>query len=94
MNILFLNEYANPHFASGAEQSTETLAQALSKKNKVFVLSPDLGSQPKSKIVKHLKFPFFKKINPGKTLTPLWFNNPIFWFYTAYYIKKIIKIKK
>jgi len=94
MNILFLNEYANPHFVSGAEQSTEALAQALSKKNKVFVLSPDLGSQPKSKTVKHLKFPFLKKIKPGKTLTPLWFNNPIFWFYTAYCIKKTIKNKK
>jgi len=94
MNILFLNEYANPHFVSGAEQSTEALAEALNKKNKVFVLSPNLGNKPKSKTVKHLKFPFLKKIKPRKTLTPLWFNNPIFWLYAAYYIKKTIKNKK
>jgi len=93
MNILFLNEYANPHFVSGAEQSTEALAEALSKKNKVFILSPNLGSQPKSETVKHLKFPFLKKIKPGKILTPLWFNNPLFWLYSAYYICKKVKEK-
>jgi len=89
MNLLFLNEYANPHFVSGAERSMKALSDALSKKIKVYTLSPNLGSRSKD-----IKFPFPKKISPGKTLTPLWFNNPIFWFYAAYFIKKTIKNKK
>ncbi|MFC1626987.1 glycosyltransferase family 4 protein [Patescibacteria group bacterium] len=89
MNILFLNEYADPHIVSGAERSMKALSKALNKKTKVYTLSPNLGSHAKD-----IKFPFPKKIKPGKTLTPLWFNNPIFWFYAASHIKKTIKQKR
>ena len=88
MNLLFLNEYAPPHYVSGAERSMMALFTTLSKskKLKVYLLSPNLGSKSQ-----YLRFPFIRKIKPGKTLTPLWFNNPIFWFYAAYHIKKAIK---
>jgi len=88
MNLLFLNEYAPPHYVSGAERSMMALFAILnkSKKLKAYLLSPNLGSQSQ-----YLRFPFIRKIKPGKTLTPLWFNNPIFWFYAAYHIKKTIK---
>lgn len=88
MNLLFLNEYAPPHYVSGAERSMMALFTTLnkSKKLKAYLLSPNLGSKSQ-----YLRFPFIRKIKPGKTLTPLWFNNPIFWFYAAYHIKKTIK---
>jgi len=88
MNILFLNEYAPPHQVSGAEYSMMALLKAISQKKdtKVFLLSPDLGDKSS-----YLKFFFIKKITPGKTLSPLWFNNPIFWLFASWHIIKTIK---
>ena len=96
MKILFVNEYAHPHIVSGAELSTLALANELnaSKKAKIFTLSPNLSSSatPTGRLpVGQIKFPFPKKISPGKILTPLWFNNPIFWIYAAFYIAKTVK---
>jgi len=94
MNLLFANEYADPHFVSGAEYSMQALVEALKEKVKLFILSPNLGHQPRDKKVKHIKFPFLKKLKPGKSLTPLWFNNPIFRLYASYWIIKAIKTNK
>lgn len=88
MKVLFLNEYAPPHIVSGAERSMEALSEALSKQTKIYTLSPNLNSTGS---VSTGKFPFLKKIRPGRTLSPIWFNNPIFWFYAAYHIIKTIK---
>ena len=95
MNILFLNEYADPHIVSGAERSMQALSNALNKKIKVFTLSPDLtkGSGPKDLTLWDIKFPFPVKIKPGQTLSPIWFNNPVFWIYAALKIKNSIKNK-
>lgn len=87
MKILFLNEYAPPHQVSGAEYSMMALVKGLQESGiDVKILSPDLGSKKQN-----LKFPFIKKIKPGAILSPLWFNNPLFWFYSAYWIYKEIK---
>ena len=101
MNILFLNEYANPNIVSGAERSMMALSQALNKdkKIKVYTLSPNLSQKPKRTVPKgqsflDFKFPFPIKIKPGQTLSPIWFNNPIFWIYTAFQIIKTSKAKK
>lgn len=96
MNILFANEYAYPHTVSGAEFSMMALADELRKNHQVFVLSPDLGGLPAGKagISQDLKFPFFKKITPGKILSPVWFNNPLFWFSAAYHIVCAVRNKK
>lgn len=90
MNILFVNEYAQPNIVSGAEHSMHALAEALTRspKAKIHILSPQLS---RGKTSLGLKFPFPKKIKPGKTLTPLWFNNPLFWLYAAFFIIKAIK---
>ncbi|MCX6816713.1 MAG: glycosyltransferase family 4 protein [Candidatus Beckwithbacteria bacterium] len=89
MNIIFLSEYAYPHAVSGAEYSLHALAEGLRRRIKVVILSPDLGGRSPD-----LKFPFPKKIKPGRILSPLWFNNPFFWFYSAYFIIKTIRQKK
>ncbi len=99
MKVLFLNEYAKPHIVSGAERSMLALSAALNKKVQVFTLSPNLSqkskrSDPKDLTFLNLKFPFPIKIKPGKNLSPLWFNNPIFWLYAAFQIIKTIKLKK
>jgi glycosyltransferase involved in cell wall biosynthesis len=91
MQILFLNEYASPHIVSGAERSMMALSSALNKKIKVYTLSPNLGPARSVLAGLKLKFPFPFKVKPGQTLTPFWFNNPIFWFFTAYHIVKTIK---
>lgn len=88
MKILFLNEYAPPHQVSGAEYSMQALAEGLRRKIKVYILSPNL--EP-TRTVPVGKFPFPKKIKPGQILTPLWFNNPLFWLYSAYWIYKTVR---
>jgi len=90
MKVLFLNEYAYPHQVSGAEYSMQALAEGLRRKIKVFNLSPDLSART----VPAGKFPFPKKIKPGQILSPLWFNNPLFWLYSAYWIYQTIKKQK
>ena len=90
MKVLFLNEYAYPHQVSGAEYSMQALAEGLRRKIKVFILSPDLSART----VPAGKFPFPKKIKPGQILSPLWFNNPLFWLYSAYWIYQTIKKQK
>ena len=90
MKILFLNEYAYPHNVSGAEYSMQALAEGLRRKIKVYILSPDLSART----VPAGKFPFPKKIKPGQILSPLWFNNPLFWLYSAYWIYQTIKKQK
>ncbi len=96
MKILFLNEYAPPHSVSGAEHSMMALLTALSKRKNinVFLLSPSLGTSRPGLEVSQLKFPFPKKIKPGQTLSPIWFNNPIFWLWTAFFIIKAIRVRK
>ncbi|MBU1085646.1 MAG: glycosyltransferase family 4 protein [Candidatus Beckwithbacteria bacterium] len=102
MKILFLNEYAKPHIVSGAERSMLALSSAIGrssfgrKKIKVYTLSPNLSPQPKGSVLKgrtllDLKFPFPFKINPGQTLSPIIFNNPIFWLYVAIQTISIVK---
>jgi glycosyltransferase involved in cell wall biosynthesis len=88
MQILFLNEYASPHIVSGAERSMMALSKALSKKAKIYTLSPDLSFRSSTSSD---KFPFLRKIKPGQTLSPFWFNNLIFWLYAAYHISKTVK---
>lgn len=90
MKILFVNEYASPHQVSGAEYSMHALATGLNqtKKLKIYILSPNLGGKSSD-----LKFPYWLKIKPGQTLSPLWFNNPVFWLYSVFWITKVVKQK-
>ena len=97
MNILFVNEYASPNIVSGAEYSMHALAEGLNKqpKTKVIILSPGLSANTAKikeiKGVTNLKFPWFKKVKAGQVLSPLWFNNPIFWIYSAMFISECVK---
>jgi len=93
MNILFLNEYADPHIVSGAERSMQALSKALNKKIKAYTLSPNLGPAKTRLAGDQLKFSFPIKVKPGQTLSPLWFNNPFFWLYAAFWITKTIRAK-
>ncbi len=89
MKILFVNEYIYPNVVSGAEFSMQTLAEALKEQGQeVFFFGPNLSRQKvnKYKGMKILRFPFFKKEKPGKSLSPIWFNNPIFWFYSTLFL--------
>lgn len=97
MKVLFLNEYAYPHNVSGAEYSMQALAEGLRESGiEVKILSPDLSARtvpagnPAGPVL-NVKFPFPKKIKPGQVLSPLWFNNPFFWLYSAYWIYQTVK---
>ena len=94
MKVLFLNEYSKPHIVSGAERSMLALSKALNKNIEVFTLSPNLSPSKTRLEGNHLKFSFPIKIKPGETLSPIWFNNPVLWIYTAFFITKTIKTKK
>ena len=100
MKILFLNEYAPPHQVSGAEYSMMALAEGLrSAGQTVLTLSPDLSTRTDlvdspTRSVLDVKFPFWKKLHSGQVLSPLWFNNPIFWLYSTWHILKTVKTQK
>lgn len=98
MKILFANEYAYPNVVSGAEFSMEALATALAKAGqKIIIISPSLDKDLKKfthNRINYEKFPFFKKTKAYKILAPIWFNNPLFWFWSSLaIIKTIIKQK-
>lgn len=89
MNILFINEYIYPNVVSGAEFSMQALAKALKqKKENIIFFGPNLSKKKISSFqgIKIIRFPFIKKLKPYRILTPFWFNNPIFWFYSAVFI--------
>lgn len=89
MNILFINEYIYPNVVSGAEFSMQALAQALKKKGEnIIFFGPNLSKKKINSFqgIKIIRFPFIKKLKPYQTLTPFWFNNPIFWLYSAIFI--------
>ena len=73
MKILFVNEYSSSRPVSGAEYSTQALAEAL--KAEMFT-------------------PGWKKNQPGQALSPLWFNNPLYYLYSAWQIYRVVKWEK
>ncbi len=75
MKILFLNEYAPSRAVSGAEFSMMALAEGLR-----------LSGQTVSILT-----PEWKKNQPGEGLSPLWFNNPIYFIYSAWQIFRAVK---
>lgn len=78
MKILFLNEYAADRPVSGAEHSQNALANGL--------------RSVKQKVI--IYSPSWKKNQPGEGLSPLWFNQPIYYFYSAWQIYEKIKSEK
>lgn len=78
MKILFLNEYPSDRPVSGAEYSQKALADGLR-----FV---------KQKVI--IYSPSWKKNQLGKGLSPLWFNQPIYYLYSAWQIYQKIKSEK
>ena len=95
MNVLFINEYIYPNVVSGAEFSMQALAEALKKKGEnVIFFGPNLSKKKINSFqeLKIIRFPFIKKLKPYQTLTPFWFNNPIFWLYSVIFI--ILACKK
>lgn len=89
MKVLFANEYIYPNVVSGAEFSMQLLAEALTKKGvDVVFFGPNLSKKRINfyKKIKIIHFPFFKKISPYHVLSPGWFNNPLFWLYSAFFL--------
>lgn len=78
MKILFLNEYASDRPVSGAEHSQNALAEGL--------------RSVKQKVI--IFSPAWKRNQIGEGLSPLWFNNPIYFIYSAWHIYQKIKSEK
>jgi len=78
MKVLFLNEYAQDRPVSGAEYSQMALAEGLRAAGQTIVVFT----------------PNWKKNQPGKGLSPLWFNQPIYFLYSAWQIYKKISQEK
>ena len=78
MKVLFLNEYAADRPVSGAEYSQMALAEGLRTSGQTIKIFA----------------PLWKKNQPGKGLSPLWFNNPIYFIYSTWQIYQKIKKEK
>ena len=70
MKILFVNEYAASRAVSGAEYSLMALAEGLRSAGQTVEIFT----------------PAWKKNKLGQGLTPLWFNNPFYYLYSAWQI--------
>lgn len=98
LSILMLLEYFYPFDKGGAEWSSFYLAKSLVKnKIDVAILTPSYGVSKQldeKEGVKVFRFPFYKKISPRATLSPIHHSSPIWWLLTAIYLYKAIKMYK
>ncbi|MBI4098692.1 MAG: GDP-mannose 4,6-dehydratase [Candidatus Magasanikbacteria bacterium] len=83
MKILFLNEYAHPFVAGGAEESTMQLARALVEHgNTVTILTPNYGAAPVEMIdtVRIERYAFPKRGNKERKTIGGWWHTSLFWW--------------
>jgi glycosyltransferase involved in cell wall biosynthesis len=86
--IVLVNEYYPPAVLGGAELSTEEHARALaSGGSEVTVLTPGYGGPRREERdgVRIVRFPFPVKLRAGESVKPLWFQNPVFYLYLAWW---------
>lgn len=83
MKILFLNEYAHPFVAGGAEESTMQLARALVEHgHTVSILTPNYGAAPVEIIdeVRIERYAFPKRGNKERKTISGWWHTSLFWW--------------
>ena len=83
MNILFLNEYAHPFVAGGAEESTMQLARVLvARGHAVSILTPNYGAAPVEMIdgVRIERYAFPKRGNKERKTIGGWWHTSLFWW--------------
>lgn len=96
MKVLMLCEYFPPFDSGGSEWSTFYLANGLKEKGiKSIILTPNYGNAQKYDQVdgiETIRFPFYKKLNNEKQLTPYWHTNTLWLIassiFTTYYVLK------
>lgn len=82
-----LTEYFAPYDFGGSEWSTYYLAKGLPKKKyRINILTPNYGNSQIIQIVsgfRIIRFPFYKKINDKRILTPFWQTNILWIIWTS-----------
>ncbi len=92
MKILMLTEYFYPFNHGGTEQSVARLGEALitKKKYSVIILTPNYGTKAsevwRGITISRFSFPHFIRSHHPKNLTPLWFANPLWYFFTFIFL--------
>ncbi len=99
MKILFLSEYFYPFAHGGSEWSTYFLVKGvIDKKIKVVVLTPNYGTRNQEmwRGINIIRMPFMKKmpIKSPHSISPIWFTNLIFLFFSLIYIFRTVLINK
>ncbi|MCS7231651.1 MAG: glycosyltransferase family 4 protein [Elusimicrobiota bacterium] len=93
MNICYVIEYFYPFNIGGAEISAFEHAKELVKVgNKVIIITPNYGTKNYEIIdgVEIYRFKF-KKLKFGKEINSLYFINPIYYLYLAFWVYRIVK---
>ena len=95
MNICLVNEYFPPFAPGGAEWSLEALARALAARgHRVTIVTPNWGAAPRAESggVRIVRFPFPKKLQPGRQpAPPKWLANPLFYAWAALAVLRVAR---
>ena len=95
MNICLVNEYFPPFAPGGAEWSLEALARGLAVRgHRVTVVTPNWGAAQRAESggVRIVRFPFPKKLQPGRQpAPPTWLANPLFYAWAALAVLRVAR---
>ncbi len=98
MKILFLCEYFFPFDRGGSEWSIYHLAKSLvNQGHNVCVFTPNFGalSQENLEGITIYRFPYYLKLKkPHQSVSPFHFSNPMWWFWTIYFLLNVIRLQK
>ncbi len=92
LNLCYVNEYFHPFSIGGGEISMFLHAKSLAKTgHRVTVITPNYGALSREVIegVAICRFPFPKKLKRGEECNSLYFMNPFFWFWIAFWIIRL-----
>src|SRR5437867_12916529 len=95
VNVCFVNEYFPPFAPGGAEWSLAALAGALAVRGlRVTVVTPNWGgpSREEQHGVRIVRFPFPRRLAPGRQLAPAkWLANPFFSLWATIAVWRVAK---
>src|SRR3989442_627182 len=95
VNVCFVNESFPPFAPGGAEWSLEALACALAARgHRVTIVTPNWGAAPRAESggVRIVRFPFPKKLQPGRQpAPPKWLANPLFYAWAALAVLRVAR---
>lgn len=93
MKVAFLVEYFHPFVFGGSEISTFYLARGLENLVDILVIAPNFGTKNREAMgsIKIIRYPFPKKIEGDKSISPFWHSSLILSLYKTLCLIKLYR---